>query len=137
MRETIERLRRRRPRARLALAAGAAFAAALAAAPATRAQDVKSAEEVSAIVAQAFGVEVLRIAPVDADGRPAYRVTVMNPGGDSDGAFQVTTLVVDAGTGGLIPQFRHKAAGYDLPGPPTNAPPTATDGTAIRRMTYR
>ena len=110
------------------------FAAALAAA---RAQDVKSAEEISAIVTQAFGVEVLRIASADADGRPAYRVTVMNPGGDSDGAFQVTTLVVDAETGALIPQFRHKRAGYELPGPPTNAPPTATDGTAIRRMTYR
>jgi len=129
-------MRGRSPR-RLALAASVAIVAALAAAPSAWAQGVKSAEEISAAVAQEFGVEVLRIVAADADGRPAYRVTVMNPGGDSDGAFQVTTLVVDAETGGLIPQFRHKAAGYELPGASANEPPTVTEGTAIRRMTYR
>ncbi len=129
-------MRGRKPR-RLALAASVAILAALAAAPTARAQAVKSADEVSAAVAKAFGVEVLRVRSIETDGGPAYAVTVMNPGGNFDGAFQVSTLVVDARTGDLVPQFRHKSAGYDLPGAPSNVPPTESDGMAMRRMTYR
>jgi len=122
---------------RLTLAASAAIFAALVAAPTARAQAVKSADEISAAVAKAFGVEVLGVRSIETDRGPAYAVTVMNAGGDFDGAFRVSTIVVDARTGDLVPQFRHKSAGYDLPGAPSNTPPSEADGMAMRRMTYR
>jgi ribosomal protein L23 len=69
--------------------------------------------EVKAMIEKRFGVEVLRIKEISADGQEAYAVTVMNPGGNFNEAFQVNTIVVDRKTGRLIPQFRHRAAGVD------------------------
>ncbi len=72
-----------------------------------------SADEDAAAIAEAYGVTVLRVVAVEKDGRPVFRVTIMNPGGDFDEAFQVNTLLVDADTGKLVSAFRHRASGYD------------------------
>ncbi len=87
-----------------------------------------SADQVRANITKAFGVKVLRTRPGQADGRRVYVVTIMNPGGDFNTAFQVNTLIVDADTGKLVSGFRHRASGYDPnPAPffiPTSMPPT-------------
>ena len=96
-----------------------------------------SADKVSAAVAQRYNVTVLRATPTTIGGRPAYKVVVMNPGGDDNGAFEVTTLVVDAESGTLVPQFVHHAAGYDLPLPSDRSPPADASGPIIRSLTER
>ncbi len=87
-----------------------------------------SADQVSAKITKAFGVKVLRARRGQADGRRVYVVTIMNPGGDFNTAFQVNTLIVDAETGKLVSGFRHRVSGYDPnPAPsfiPTSIPPT-------------
>ena len=40
-------------------------------------------------------------------------MTIMNPGGDFNEAFQVNTLLVDADTGNLVSGFRHLPSGYN------------------------
>ena len=72
-----------------------------------------SADEVAAAIAEAYGVTVLRVVPATDDGRSVFRLTIMNPGGDFDEAFQVNTLLVDAETGKLVSGFRHRASGYE------------------------
>ena len=72
-----------------------------------------SADEVAAAIAEAYGVTVLRVVPAKDDGRSVFRLTIMNPGGDFDEAFQVNTLLVDAETGKLVSGFRHRASGYE------------------------
>ncbi|WP_162913292.1 hypothetical protein [Rhodospirillaceae bacterium SYSU D60014] len=86
-----------------------------------------SRDEIAAKVAETYGVEVLRLRDAKVDGRAAYAVTVMNPDGNSNAAFQVSTLLVDAATGALIPTFRHGASGYDHPGGATYE--TGVEGT--------
>ena len=75
-------------------------------------------QEAERKVAEDFGVEVLtkRTRAGDIDGRAVWFLTVMNPGGTSNAAFQVNTLAVDRETGELVPAFRHKPSGYELPG---------------------
>ncbi len=72
-----------------------------------------SADAVAAAIAEAYGVTVLRVVAIEEDGRSVFRVTMMNPGGDFDEAFQVNTLLVDADTGKLVSAFRHRASGHD------------------------
>ena len=72
-----------------------------------------SADEVAAVIAEAYGVTVLRVVPAKDDGRSVFRLTIMNPGGDCDEAFQVNTLLVDAETGKLVSAVRHRASGYE------------------------
>ena len=67
-----------------------------------------SPEAVAGTVAQRFGVTVLRVAPIERDGKPLYSVVVMNPGGNFNEAFKATTLVVDPDSGELVPQFRQE-----------------------------
>ncbi len=75
-------------------------------------------EEAERKVAEDFGVDVLtkHTRAGEIDGRDVWFLTVMNPGGTSNDAFQVNTLAVDQETGELVPAFRHRASGYDLPG---------------------
>lgn len=82
------------------------------------AQAALTAEQVARQIAETYKVRVLKVAPLEFGGRAAFRVTVMKPGGNSNDAFRVTTIAVDAETGKLIPQFRHRASGYDLPAAP-------------------
>ncbi len=58
-----------------------------------------------------YAVTVLRVKSVADGARRLFAVTIMNPGGDFNEAFQVTTIVVDAETGTLARQYRHRAAG--------------------------
>ncbi len=74
--------------------------------------------DAAASVAERFGVTVLRVVSAQDRGRAVYQVTFMTPGGDFDGAFQVSSVVVDVVTGDLVPQFRHLPSGYDLSGAP-------------------
>ena len=62
-----------------------------------------------------YGVRVLKVRSGEIDGRKVWLVTVMNPGGNSNAAFQVNTLAVDKESGELVPSFRHGASGYVLP----------------------
>ncbi len=104
-------------------------------ASAATAQSELTSAAVAKQVADRFGVEVLRIVESEMDGRPVFLVTVMAPGGDYDGAFQVTRLMVDRATGALVSQFRHRAAGYDLPGGAGIDVGAGADGRTIRRLT--
>ncbi|MCH8090883.1 MAG: PepSY domain-containing protein [Proteobacteria bacterium] len=81
-----------------------------------------SANQVKAKVAKEFGVKVLKVRPGKADGRKVFVVTVMNPGGDFNEAFQVSTIVVDVETGKLVSGFRHRASGLDANQAPTFVP---------------
>ncbi|MGO8917155.1 MAG: hypothetical protein ACLQJR_14715 [Stellaceae bacterium] len=96
-----------------------------------------SPEVVSAAIAKRYGVSVLKVTPVKIDGRDAYAVVVMNPGGNDNGAFEVSTLMVDAETGALVPQFTHLPSGYALPQAPDATPPGNDTVPAIRSMTAR
>ena len=81
-----------------------------------------SANQVKAKVAKAFGVKVLKVRPGKADGRKVFVVTVMNPGGDFNEAFQVSTIVVDVETGKLVSGYRHRASGLDANQAPSYVP---------------
>jgi len=94
-------------------------------------------DKVSADIAERYHVTVLRATPTKIGDRAAYAVAVMNPGGDDNGAFKVTTLIVDAETGALVPQFVHRPAGYDLPSPSDRSPPADDSGPIIRSLTER
>ena len=126
------------PRAAMGVSAGVVFLV-LAIAVAARSSAALSAEmtpeDISSAIAQRFNVKVLRVAPADQDGRKTYAVVVMNAGGNFNEAYRVSTLMVDAATGELIPQFRNNPVGYDLPEPANRAIPDNSGG-AIRRMTF-
>jgi ribosomal protein L23 len=72
------------------------------------------ASAVRAAIAKKFKVKVLKINAVVVDGKSAFKVTVMYPGGNFNTAFQVNTLIVDAATGKAVPVFRHIASGQIL-----------------------
>ncbi len=115
--------------------AAAVFALGLwVAAPVVQAAEPMSKDAVAARIAEVYGVEVLRVQEVTVDGRAAYAITVMNPGGNSNAAFQVNTLLADAATGNLLPVFRHRPAGYDPPGAATYE--SKVDGLALRRRSF-
>ena len=106
------------------LAAAAVFGAILAAgaAPGLAAM---SADQVKRQVELAFGVRVLKMRPMQDAGQAAFAVVIMNHGGDFNEAWQVNTIVVDAESGKLIRQFRHRASGISDAGHQrraTNAP---------------
>ncbi len=88
-----------------------------------------TADEVRQRISTEFGVRVLKVRPGRLDGRSVFLVTVMNPGGDFNEAFQVTVLAVDAVTGKLVPAFRHLASGLRVnqaPSRETNRQPADT-----------
>jgi hypothetical protein len=70
-----------------------------------------SEAEVKAKVVEAYGVEVLKVRRAALDGRQVFLVTMMNPGGDFDEAFQVNTIAFDVESGKPVPGFRHRASG--------------------------
>jgi len=62
-----------------------------------------------------FRVKVLRVEPGEVDGRPVWLVTAMQEGGNSNGAFQVSTQAIDQETGELVPGFLGGARGTSEP----------------------
>ena len=125
-------------RVRLGVAAAALLALAAVAQPAAaQGNGVLPEDEVASRIAEAYGVEVLEVRRRDLIGGPAYAVKVMNPPGDSNAALMVSTLMVDAATGELIPQFKHRTSGYREGGRPTLEPGNPTAGETLRLRTFR
>lgn len=76
-----------------------AVALAMLAAGAARAAD---ADAVERRLERDWPVEVLRLEPVEVEGRAAFAATVMVRPGDYNDAMSVARLVVDAETGALL-----------------------------------
>ena len=96
-----------------------------------------SPEAAGQAVAKRFEVKVLKVTPVEREGRNLYAVVVMNPGGNFNEAFKVSTLMVDRDSGDLVAQFRHEDSGYALPEAADRQPPAEDGGAAARRETFR
>ncbi len=91
-------------------------AGAVLAAPAVvPAQAAISGEAAGKQLAERFGVRVLQVRAGERAGRKVWLVTVMQPGGNRNNAFQVNLLAVDQETGELVSSFQHGADGYSLP----------------------
>jgi hypothetical protein len=90
-----------------------ALAALLAAGPALAAD--LTPEAVKQQVEKAYPVQVLRVDPAEQEGKRIYSVRVMDKSGAGNGGFTVTTLIVDAASGRLLPVFRHGVSGYSVP----------------------
>lgn len=127
-------MREVRFRLRLALIAAVGLAG-LALTGAARA--ALSEAEVAARIAETYGVRVLKVRPAAVDGRPVFLVTVMKPGGDRNDAFQVSTLAVDRATGALLPSFRHRTSGAELPPAPAYVPNRQPNDALERGNTWR
>ncbi len=65
-----------------------------------------TADQVRRQVERDSGGKVLKIEPRKFGDLAAYEVTVMNAGGNDNGAFQVYTVVVSAENGTLVPEQR-------------------------------
>ena len=65
-----------------------------------------------------FGVEVLKVGPAKDMGPNVLAVTVINPPGDFNEAFQVNTLAVDAKSGELVLVAAQTAQGSRHAAPP-------------------
>lgn len=85
----------------------------------------------------AYGVKVLRIRSGEMNGLAVYIVTVMNPAGDFNSAFQVTTLAVDKASGALVSQYRQTPTGSRRSGAESRTPPDDSSGMVMRRQTER
>jgi hypothetical protein len=112
-----------------ALALGASWAGAALA-------QVKSPADLAAEIEKSRGVKVLKLKETRVDGRPAYIVSVMNPSADSNAAFQVEQILIDAETGAPILTYRHGPTGWSEAPGPDFTPPHEGDGPAMRRMTF-
>ncbi len=110
-----------------------AIMAALPAAPAA----ALTADEVRQRVSTDFGVRVLKVRPGRFDGRSVFLVTVMNPGGDFNEAFQVTVLAVDAATGKMVSAFRHLPSGLRVNQAPSREPNRQPADTFRRGRSWR
>lgn len=76
-----------------------------------------NAEEVTRRLQDAYGILVLKVQEIADRGGAAFAVTMMNPPGDFNEAYQVNTVVVDRQTGALIPQTRESINGGVDPAP--------------------
>jgi hypothetical protein len=84
-------------------------------------QAAVSKEAAAEQIAERYDVEVLRVRAGERDGRKVWLVTVMQPGGNRNNAFQVHVLAVDQESGELVSSFQHHADGYSLPPLPPGA----------------
>lgn len=88
-------------------------------------------------VAKEYGVTVLHTEEGEIDGKAVVFVTVMKDGGNSNDAFQVTTLAVDPATGDLVSQFRTTPTGQRDTAPGRLSPSTDESGQIIRQWSSR
>lgn len=122
---------------RLAVGALVALGAThVAATPDAAAQGLLSEAEARAALVRDYGVEILRVREDVVDGTPAFRITVMNPAGNFNEAFQVNVLMIDRRSGKLISQFRHGSEGAATPAPARGGA-SEDVGPAMRRETMR
>lgn len=88
-------------------------------------------------IAKTYGVKVLKTVEGEDNGKRVLYVTVMNEGGNSNAAFQVTTLEVDPATGALIPQYRTTPTGQRDEGPGPREPSYDESGETMRQLSNR
>ena len=93
--------------------------------------DLISPQQIEADLGERLGVEVLGIEQVEAEAGPRYAVKVMNPPGDYNAAFMVTTLLVDAVSGEVLGEAEGTGAG------PAPAPSDLESGLEARHRTWR
>lgn len=111
-------------------------AAQLAGAASAAAQPLMSEADARAAVERDYGVNVLGIREdTTTEGDPVFRITVMNPEGNYNEAFMVTTLLLDRRTGKLVSQFQQGAQGAKLPPAPDRGTESNT-GPEMRRETF-
>ena len=89
------------------LVAGAVAVAAVSVAAVPNAWAEMSADEIRSKVTADYDVTVLKVIPLEGLSGARYAVTVMAPGGDRNDAYQVNTIVLDAGTGKPVIQYGH------------------------------
>ena len=94
-------------------------------------------EEIRSLVREGLGVEVLNTEVVERGGRQVYAVTAMNPPGDTNDAFMIRTLLVDATTGALLGRVPDMPRTALDPSPGAAATGLEGSGPEIRRRTYR
>jgi hypothetical protein len=97
-----------------------------------------SEDQVRSRLQDELGVEVVGLRVVEVEGRPAYAVKVMNPPGNYNAAFLVSTLLIDGETGEILAQSpgRPTIADPDLL-PESFRPDLEASGVEVRRRTYR
>jgi hypothetical protein len=95
-------------------------------------------EQIAKQIAEKLGVQVLGVAPTDAKDPPTYAVRVMNPAGNDNGAFVVSTLLVDASSGAILGEA-HPVPSAARPDAMslTRTPEDADGGRDLRRRTFR
>jgi hypothetical protein len=122
-------------RARHAAAARVALSALLLGLPlAALAQAPLSPQQIEDQIGRELGVQVLAVTPVEADGGARYAVKVMNPPGNYNGAFLVSTLLVDAVSGEVVGEAGPEGG---LVRPIQVPASDAESGLEARRRTYR
>lgn len=67
-----------------------------------------------------FGVTVLDVRAITDNGRRILAIKIMNPQGNRNGAFLVSTIAFDPETGMLVSQYRQKISGAQLAAPPVS-----------------
>ncbi len=65
-----------------------------------------TADQVRRQVEQESGGKVIKLEPRQYDALKAFAVTVMGPGGDRNGAFEVYTVIIDSENGTPVPEHR-------------------------------
>jgi hypothetical protein len=97
-----------------------------------------SEDQVRARLQDELGVDVLDLRTVEVDGRPGYAAKVMNPPGNYNAAFLVSTLLVDGDTGQVLGEMRPQPS-VAVPDvlPESRRPELDASGAEIRRRTYR
>ena len=92
-------------------------------------------ERAGRAAADELGVEFLGVTPVELEGRRLASVRVMEPGGNSNAAFLVQTLVVDPESGEVLGVFPGgNARSSDFPpgfGTPLTEPGNPPQGDAV------
>lgn len=108
----------------------------LAAPPRAMAQALLSEADARTALQRDYGVEVLRVREEVIDGAPAFRITVMNPEGNFNEAFQVNVLMIDRRSGKLISQYRQGSEGA-VTSAPAGGGVSEDVGPTLRRETLR
>lgn len=90
------------------LVAGALAMVTISVAAVSSARAEMSVDEIRNKVTADYGVTVLKVMPMETVPDAKFAVTVMNPGGNWNGAYQVNTIVVDGETGELVIQYGNK-----------------------------
>ena len=122
----------------LAAATGLALLCMAMAVSASPASAQISVDEVGKKLAETYNVRVLDVRPARHDGRAVYAARVMRTEeGAGNGAFMVTTLLVDPKTGDLVSTFGHGKTGYSTSATGSNDARIDSSGRAMRRMTNR